>query len=304
MTTGWRAGRPSCCRSWPTPNSTSRSWRTCSRCRNSGSPALTDASPPAEPPALPGKSSSAGPPRRRAAPLAALLLLAFVWPGILRGPRAATNVSSPNQSKAVTSGADVPTVIGGVNGAPDDNHGQPARPGAAGVLSSLPPVVTGSQPAPASAQPSVYYTLPPSTAPTSSPTQPTSTPSPSSSQSRTTSPTPSPSTSTPTPSASASSSTPTPTLLTSTPTPLPPRRPPRRRPRRAHPRPRRRRAHLPPAGAHRFGVVLVADFGVARGVVDGSAVGVSHDLVPTCPRAEVTTCAGPRPRPGRAPGPG
>ena len=59
-------GRPSCCRSWPTPNCTSRSWRTCSRCQDSGSPAPgqvpIDASPR---PARPPRSSSAGPPPRQ-----------------------------------------------------------------------------------------------------------------------------------------------------------------------------------------------------------------------------------------------
>ena len=53
-TTAWRGGRPICCRSWPTPNCTSRSWRTCSRCRSSGSPGPCpvpiDASPRPAPP--------------------------------------------------------------------------------------------------------------------------------------------------------------------------------------------------------------------------------------------------------------
>ncbi len=155
--------------------------------------------------------------------VAVLLLLAFVWPGLLRGTRAAANVSSADRNKSVTSGVDTPTVAGTVGGVPADKHGRPARPGAAGLLSTLPPVATGS-PA-GSVQPSVYYTTPPSTAPTSSPTQPTSAPSssPSSSPSRTASPSPSASTSKPSPSPSASTGTPTPTpsASTSTPTPTP-----------------------------------------------------------------------------------
>ena len=102
--------------------------------------------------------------------LAALLLLAFVWPGVLRGTRAATDVSSPDRNQAVTSGADAPKVTGTVDGVPDDKHGRPARPRAAGLVSSPPPVTAGS-PATSpsrSLQPSVYYTVQPSTAPTSS----------------------------------------------------------------------------------------------------------------------------------------
>ena len=147
--------------------------------------------------------------------VAALLLLAFVWPGVLRGTRAATNVSSPDRNTAVTSGADAPTVAGTVGGTPDDSHGRAARPGASGLLSTLPPATTGS-PA-GSAQPSVYFTVPPSTAPTSSPTQPSS-PSPSSSSSRSTSPTPSASASRPAPTSSASTPTPTPSASATTPT--------------------------------------------------------------------------------------
>jgi outer membrane biosynthesis protein TonB len=155
--------------------------------------------------------------------VAVLLLLAFAWPGLLRGTRAATDVSSADRNNSVTSGLDAPTVAGTVDGVPADKHGRPARPGAAGLLSTLPPVATVS-PA-GSVQPSVYYTTPPSTAPTSSPTQPTSKPSssPSSSPSRTASPSPSASTSKPSPSPSASTGTPTPTpsASASTPTPTP-----------------------------------------------------------------------------------
>jgi len=164
--------------------------------------------------------------------VAVLLLLAFAWPGLLRGTRAATDVSSADRTSSVTSGLDAPTVAGTVDGVPADKHGRPARPGAAGLLSTLPPEATGS-PA-GSVQPSVYYTTPPSTAPTSSPTRPASKPpaSPSSSPSRTASPSPTGSTSkpspsptastgTPTPSPSASSSTPTPTPSASTSTPTP-----------------------------------------------------------------------------------
>jgi hypothetical protein len=149
--------------------------------------------------------------------VAALLLLAFVWPGVLRGTRTAADVSSPDRNTSVTSGVDAPTVTGTVGGVPDDNHGRAASPGAAGLLISRPPVATGS-PA-ASVQPSVYYTVQPSTAPTSSPARPTSTPSPS--RSRTTAPTPSASTSTPKATPTASTSTPTPTTSASTPTPTP-----------------------------------------------------------------------------------
>jgi DNA-directed RNA polymerase specialized sigma24 family protein len=158
--------------------------------------------------------------------LAALLLIAFVWPGVLHGTRAATDAFSPDRNKAVTSGVDAPTVAGTVNGIPDNKNRRPARPGGGGLLSTLPPTATESPAAAsssASVQPSVYYTVPPSTAPTSSPTQPPAAPSPSPSQSRTTSPTPSASTSTPTPTPTASTSTPTPTptASTSTPTPTP-----------------------------------------------------------------------------------
>ena len=43
--------------------------------------------------------------------LAALLLIAFVWPGVLHGTRAATDAFSPDRNKAVTSGVDAPTGI-------------------------------------------------------------------------------------------------------------------------------------------------------------------------------------------------
>ena len=211
--------------------------------------------------------------------------------GLLRGTRAATDVSSADRNKSVTSGVDTPTVAGTVGGVPADKHGRPARPGAAGLLSTLPPVATGSPGG--SARPSVYYTTPPSTAPTSSPTQPTSTPSssPSSSPSRPASPSPSASTSKPSPSPSASTSTPTPapTSSTSTPTPTPSPSTSTPTPTTSAPnRPRRRRARLPrsrrPPLRRR---PRHPGFGIPRGVavdgsaVDGSPVGVSHDLVPT-----------------------
>src|ERR1700678_2180136 len=153
--------------------------------------------------------------------VAALLLIAFVWPGVLRGTRTATDAFSPDRNKAVTSGVDAPTVAGTVNGVPGDKHRRPARPGGGGLLSTLPPTATESPAASSSTsvQPSAYYTVPPATAATSSPTRPPSTPSPSpsASQSRTTSPTPSASTSAPTPTPSASTPTPTPSASASAP---------------------------------------------------------------------------------------
>jgi hypothetical protein len=155
--------------------------------------------------------------------LAALLLAAFVWPGVLRGTPAATDAFSPGRANAVTSGADAPTATGTVSGVPGGKHGRPARPRAAGVLGALPPTASQSPAASSSAsvRPSVYYTVPPATAPPSSPTPSSPSPSPSSAPTRSTSPTPTASASTPTPSPSASTPTPTPSASTQTPTPTP-----------------------------------------------------------------------------------
>ena len=61
--------------------------------------------------------------------LAALLLLAFVWPGVLRGTRAATDASSPDRNKAISSGTDAPKVTHTVGGVPDGSHGDRPAPG-------------------------------------------------------------------------------------------------------------------------------------------------------------------------------
>lgn len=159
---------------------------------------------------------------------AALLLLAFVWPGVLRGTRAAADAAA-GQNKAVTSAAGAPTAAGPVAGVPDVSDGRTASPRATGPVIGLPRTDAGSPNAlsSASVQPSAYYTLPPTTPPASSPAQPTSapSPSPSASQPKTASPTPTASTSTPTPTPTGSTSTPTatptPTQTPSTPTPTP-----------------------------------------------------------------------------------
>ncbi len=269
--------------------------------------------------------------------LAALLLLAFVWPGVLLGTRAATDVSSPDRNKAVTSGADAPKATDTVDGVPDDNHGRPARPRATGLSEQssaggcreLGRILVRVGAAIRVLHRSAFNcanVVPHAAASTPSP-------SPSSSGSRTTSPTPSPSTSTPTPSQSS-----------------------RRRVYRhadadriyldadAYPErvclhadthDERVHAHADAervclgADAHRFGVSLVTDFGSAHGVVvDGSAVGVSHDCLshdrpqprpvarlpqrrrPRPKQLHVRTSAtcgadaGAAPGPGPAPGPG
>lgn len=182
--------------------------------------------------------------------LAAALLVAFVWPGVLLGTRAATAMTSPARNRAVAGGA--PTVTGTVGGLQARSHGHPAPSGAAGLMSSLPPTPAATAASSSAAvQPSAYYMVPPSATPTSSTAQPTPGPSSTSSspsaspsaQPTTASPTPSPtrstsppttppaappsdpptspSTPTPTPSASTSTPTPTPSASTSTPTPTP-----------------------------------------------------------------------------------
>jgi len=170
--------------------------------------------------------------------LAALLLLAFVWPGFAHLTQASAALSSQDLSTGHPNGSDTPQVTGTFNGVPDNNHGRPVPSGAAGLLNSLPPVAAKSSAAasPASLPPSVYYTVQPSVSPTSSAVQPTSvrsttsspaapSPSVSSPQPKTTSiapssapatsspttspPSPAPSTTSPAPSAAPSTAAPT-----------------------------------------------------------------------------------------------
>jgi len=155
--------------------------------------------------------------------VAALLLLAFVWPGLLRGTGAAADAAA-DQNKAVTSADGAPTAVGPVGPVPDGSDGATAGPATTGPVRAHRRAAAGSPNALSSAAvaPSAYYTLPPATPPASSPAPPTSspTPSPSASRSRTASPTPTASTSTPTPTPTRSTS-PTPTPTPSTPTPTP-----------------------------------------------------------------------------------
>jgi hypothetical protein len=170
--------------------------------------------------------------------LVALLLLAFVWPGFLHASGSSAALSSQDQSSSTASGIGIPQAISTSDAVPGNNQGGSVRPTGTGLLSSLPPVATPSSGA---VPPSVYYTIQPSTAPTSSPAQPTSEPEPTSSRAKPSpsssspkpkstpssapstkaSTTPAPTTPAPTPSVSTSTPTPTPTVSTSTPDPTP-----------------------------------------------------------------------------------
>ena len=160
--------------------------------------------------------------------LGALSLLAFVWPGVLRGTPSAA-ASSP-QAFSSPVGVYAPQ-LAGTGQVPTSSH--PARSKKADVLSSAPPA-TGSSPAPSfgSVPTSVYFTVPPSATPTSSPVQATPAPStasksaapsssPSSPKSTKTSPAPSPTKSTPKPTASTSAPAPSSTPSASTSSPAP-----------------------------------------------------------------------------------
>ncbi|MDX6419060.1 MAG: hypothetical protein QOG28_3680, partial [Trebonia sp.] len=196
----------------------------------------------------PAASAAAG-----AGLLVALLLLAFVWPGFLHStaafmPRGSTGPSSQNPRSGGPSGTGAPQVTGTIDGVPGHNYGRQARPGAEGLLNTLPPDSTGGLAVPPSSSASptlpVRHAVRPSTpassaqptsgpSPTSSPpapspsgpqptevasTPPSTTPPPSTLPSTTPTPTSTPST-TPTPSGPAST-TPTPTSTPST-TPTP-----------------------------------------------------------------------------------
>jgi DNA-directed RNA polymerase specialized sigma24 family protein len=172
--------------------------------------------------------------------LVALLLLAFVWPGFLHStgafaPRDSTTPSSRDPSSEGQSGT--------TDGVPGHTYGRQVRPGAAGLLNSLPPEATGSLAVPSSsASPTlpVQHVVQPSTStlapqptsgrsPTSSPPalspspsapQPTKVPStPPTSPAPSTPPPTTPPPSTPSPPAPASSTAPSPTLVPSTPAP-------------------------------------------------------------------------------------
>jgi DNA-directed RNA polymerase specialized sigma24 family protein len=161
--------------------------------------------------------------------LGALSLLAFVWPGLLRGTPSDA-ASSPQAFSSGPVGVYAPQVAG-TGQVATSSH--PARSKKAGVLSSA-PAATGSSPAPSfpSVPTSVYFTVPPSATPTSSPVQATSgastasksaapSPSASSPKSTKTSPAPSPTKTTPKPSASTSAPAPSATPSASTSTPAP-----------------------------------------------------------------------------------
>ncbi len=172
--------------------------------------------------------------------VAALLLLAFVWPGFLHStadfvPRDSTVPSSPDPSSGGLSSTSARPATGTPDGASGQTDGRPADPSGGTLLNRLPSSATGSPAAPSSASPapSVQHTLPPSTSapaadpastpssspsaltPSSSATQPTAVPSaPSTSPA---SSTPPPATATPTtpPSTTAPSSSPSPTSTAS-----------------------------------------------------------------------------------------
>jgi DNA-directed RNA polymerase specialized sigma24 family protein len=87
--------------------------------------------------------------------LAALLLLVFVWPGFLHStaafvPRDSTLPSSQDPSGSGRSSSDVPQVTGTIDGVPARGNGRQVRPGAAGLLNSLPSEAAGSLAAPSS----------------------------------------------------------------------------------------------------------------------------------------------------------
>ena len=164
------------------------------------------------------------------------LLLAFVWPGVLHSPRGSTAPSSRDSGGIATIGTGAPAVTGTFDGVPGRDGGRPVRPGTAGLLSSLPTAAARSSAAPSSvlAQPSVYYTLPPSSASASSPAEPSFGP-PATGWPATQAPSSPPRSSSPTPSAAPTTRppatppsrvppttpAPTPTVSASTPTATP-----------------------------------------------------------------------------------
>ena len=160
--------------------------------------------------------------------LAALLLLAFVWPGFLHStgafvPRDSTAPSSHDPGSGGLSSTGAQPVTGTTGGVFGHTGGRQVPSGGAALLNSLPPQATGSLAAPSSTSPAppVQHTVQPSTSapavqpasdpsPTGSPpaAQPTEVPS---------TPTTSPA-STP-PSTAAPPSSPSPTSPASTPPP-------------------------------------------------------------------------------------
>jgi hypothetical protein len=119
--------------------------------------------------------------------LVALSLLAFAWPGFLRGQQSSAARSPQAFANSASSSIVAPQAAGITDGVTGSNHKQPVPHVASGVLSRLSPTATASVAAQpyASLPSSVFYTVPPSPSPTPSLGQGTPGPSPS--------PTPSPS---------------------------------------------------------------------------------------------------------------
>ena len=129
------------------------------------------------------KSAAAG-----AGLLAALLLLAFVWPGFLHStgafvPRDSTTPSSPDPGSGGLSSTGAQPVTGTPDGVSGRTGGRPVDPGGAALVNRLPPQAPGSLAAPSSASPAppVQHTLQPSTSTPAA--QPASEPPPTSSPS-------------------------------------------------------------------------------------------------------------------------
>ena len=97
-----------------------------------------------------------------------------MWPGVLHSPRGSTAPSSRDSGGIATIGTGAPAVTGTFDGVPGRDGGRPVGRGRRACLSSLPTAAARSSAAPSSvlAQPSVYYTLPPSSASASSPAEP------------------------------------------------------------------------------------------------------------------------------------
>jgi DNA-directed RNA polymerase specialized sigma24 family protein len=164
--------------------------------------------------------------------LVALTLLAFVWPGLLRGTPSDAASSPQAFNSGAPVGVGVPQVAG-TGQVPSSSQVGPVRSKAPGQPGSVSP--TSAAPSFGSVPTSVYFTVPPSTTPTSSPVPVTSgsstasksaAPSASASSPKSTkTSTPSPTKSTPKPTASTSapapSSTPSSTPTTSASTPAP-----------------------------------------------------------------------------------
>ena len=160
--------------------------------------------------------------------LVALTLLAFVWPGLLRGTPSDAASSPQAYNSGAPVGVGVPQVAG-TGQVPSSAQVGPVRSKTPGQSSSASP--SSAAPSFSSVPTSVYYTVPPSTTPTVAPAPATSmssaasksaTPSASASSPKSTkTATPSPTKSTPKPTASASTTAPSSTPTTSASDPAP-----------------------------------------------------------------------------------